>query len=64
VALCHTSRGQVDNLRVLLLDDVLTAGANSMPVPERCWKAGAKSVVGLTVARPRGTPCQAPKWSG
>lgn len=42
---------QVDNLRVLLIDDVFTTGA-TLDACARAWKrAGAKSVVGITVAR-------------
>jgi ComF family protein len=42
---------QVDNLRVLLLDDVLTTGATLDACARALLEAGAKSVVGLTVAR-------------
>jgi competence protein ComFC len=42
---------QVDNLRVLLLDDVLTTGATLDSCSRALKKAGAKAVLGLTVAR-------------
>jgi ComF family protein len=42
---------QVDNLRVLLIDDVCTTGATLDSCARALKHAGAKSVVGLTVAR-------------
>ncbi len=42
---------QVDNLRVLLVDDVLTTGATLDACSRALRAAGAKSVIGLTVAR-------------
>lgn len=42
---------QVDNLRVLLVDDVLTTGATLDACARASLDAGAKSVIGLTVAR-------------
>jgi ComF family protein len=42
---------QVDNLRVLLVDDVLTTGATLDSCSRALREAGAKSVIGLTVAR-------------
>ncbi|MFZ3217290.1 MAG: ComF family protein [Candidatus Acidiferrales bacterium] len=42
---------RVDNLRVLLLDDVLTTGATLDACARALKAAGAKAVLGLTVAR-------------
>jgi len=42
---------QVDNRRVLLLDDVMTTGATLDACSKALRDAGAKSVVALTVAR-------------
>ena len=44
---------QVDNLRVLLVDDVMTTGATLDSCAKTLRDAGAKSVTGLTVARAR-----------
>jgi ComF family protein len=42
---------RVDNLRVLLVDDVMTTGATLDAGAKALRQAGAKSVIGLTVAR-------------
>jgi predicted amidophosphoribosyltransferase len=42
---------QVDNLRVLLVDDVMTSGATLDSCAKTLRAAGARSVIGLTVAR-------------
>lgn len=43
--------GRVDNLRVLLLDDVMTTGATLDACAKALRDAGANTVLGLTVAR-------------
>jgi ComF family protein len=43
--------GRVDNLRILLLDDVMTSGATLDACSRALREAGAKSVMGLTIAR-------------
>jgi predicted amidophosphoribosyltransferase len=43
--------GRVDNLRILLLDDVMTSGATLDACSRALREAGAKSVAGLTIAR-------------
>jgi competence protein ComFC len=48
--------GQVDNRRVLLLDDVMTTGATLDACSKALRDAGAKSVVALTVARAAHNP--------
>jgi ComF family protein len=42
---------RVDNLRVLLVDDVMTSGATLDSCAKALREAGARSVIGLTVAR-------------
>ena len=44
-------QARVDNLRVLLIDDVFTTGATLDACARALKKAGAKTVIGLTVAR-------------
>ena len=51
--------GQVDNRRVLLLDDVMTTGATLDACSKALRDAGAKSVVALTVARAAHNPLPA-----
>ena len=43
--------GRVDNLRILLLDDVMTSGATLDACSRALREAGARSVVGLIMAR-------------
>lgn len=43
--------GRVDNLRILLLDHVMTSGATLDACSRAFGEAGAKSVAGLTIAR-------------
>lgn len=50
-AFATQNAAQVDNVRVLLLDDVLTTGATLNACAKTLREAGAKSVIGLTVAR-------------
>ena len=42
--------GRVDNLRILLLDDVMTTGATLDASSRVLREAGAKSVLGVTIA--------------
>jgi predicted amidophosphoribosyltransferase len=44
-------RGRVDNLRILLLDDVMTSGATLDACSRALREAGAKSVAGFAIAR-------------
>ena len=49
--LSSAKAGRVDNFRILLLDDVMTSGATLDACSRALREAGAKSVVGLTIAR-------------
>jgi ComF family protein len=51
---------QVDNTRVLLVDDVMTTGATLDACARALLESGAKSVLGLTVARAARNPLPAP----
>ena len=51
---------QVDNKRVLLVDDVMTTGATLDACARALLESGAKSVLGLTVARAAINPLPAP----
>jgi competence protein ComFC len=51
---------QVDNKRVLLVDDVMTTGATLDACARALLASGAKSVLGLTVARAARNPLPAP----
>lgn len=50
-AYATSERARVDNLRILLVDDVLTTGATLDACSRALKKAGAKAVFALTVAR-------------
>ncbi len=50
---------RVDNLRVLLVDDVMTTGATLDACARALRRAGARTVIGLTVARAPGHPLPA-----
>ena len=52
---------QVDSKRVLLVDDVMTTGATLDACARTLLESGAKSVLGLTVARAARTPPPAPE---
>jgi len=51
---------QVDNKRFLLVDDVMTTGATLEACAKALLESGAKSVLGLTVARAARNPLPAP----
>ena len=51
---------QVDNKRVLLVDDVMTTGATLDACARALLETGAKSVLGLTIARAARNPLPAP----
>ncbi len=51
---------QVDNKRVLLVDDVMTTGATLDACARALLESGAKSVIGLTAARAARNPLRAP----
>lgn len=59
-AFATRSGSQVDKLRVLLVDDVLTTGATLDACARALLESGAKSVLGLTVARAMRDPLPAP----
>ncbi len=54
-ALAMRKGGRVDNLRVLLLDDVMTTGATLDACSRALSEADAKCVMGLTIARAAGS---------
>ena len=52
---------QVDNKRVLLVDDVMTTGATLDACARALLESGANSVIGLTVARASRSPLPTPR---
>lgn len=44
-------RGEIDNLRLLLIDDVMTTGATARESSKTLIKAGADEVIVITLAR-------------
>ena len=52
---------QVDNRRVLLVDDVMTTGATLNACARALLDGGAKAVVGLTIARAAQSPLPVPE---
>jgi ComF family protein len=59
-AFATRSGSHVDNKRVLLVDDVMTTGATLDACARALLESGAKSVLGLTVARAARNPLPAP----
>lgn len=59
-AFATRSGSQVDNKRVLLVDDVMTTGATLDACARALLESGAKSVLGLTIARAARNTLRAP----